>query len=175
MCAALLAGACTQPLGLPAASEENVVDTISLWALDGTTLPLPSGYQLVPKGTVRTDRSSSFDFAFDVDTLGRPVFLPTGALGLAVASGFRRETAAFDSIKTAPAGTYITDSAFVIDSGTVATVRSRPVTCSFGATVFYYAKLKILAYDAVDRRVDLQILVNQNCGYRSLKPGVPTS
>lgn len=172
---AALAGACNTPLGLPAASDENVVDTISLWALNGTALSLPSAFQLATKSVVRTDRSSSFDFAFDVDTGGRPVFLPTGALGLGVGSGLRRETVGFDSITTAPGGTYTSDSAFVFDSGTVAVVRSRPVTCGFGATVFYYAKLKVLAYDAVDRRVDIQILVDANCGYRGLTPGVPTS
>ena len=172
---AALVVACDTPLGLPAASEENTVDTVSLWSLDSTALSLPSAYQLVPKGTVRTDRSSSFDFAFDIDSLGRPVFLPTGALGLGVASGLLRQTAAFDSIKTAPTAGYVTDSAFVADSGTVAIVRSRPVTCSFGATVFYYAKLKVLAFDPVDRRVDFEILVNANCGYRSLQPGVPHS
>ena len=53
-------------------------------------------------------------------------------------------------------------------------MRSRP-GCSLGATIFYYAKLKVLAYDAVDRRVDFEILVNANCGYRSLQPGVPHS
>jgi hypothetical protein len=175
VCAAVLAGACSDTLGLPAAAEENVVDTVSLWALHGTGLSLPSAYQLVPKGTVRTDRSSSFDFAFDVDTLGRPVFLPTGALGLGVASGLRHTTVAFDSIKTAPTGTYVADSAFVVDSGMVAVVRSRPTQCGFGTTVFYYAKLQVLAVDTIERRIDLKILVDQNCGYRSLQPGLPRS
>src|SRR6266571_5785736 len=135
-----LAAACTESLGLPAAFNENVVDTVSLWALDGTALSLPSGYQLSTKTTVRTDRSSSFDLAFNVDTLGRPVFLPTGALGLGLGSGLHHETAAFDAITTPPSSGYTSDSAFVFDSGAVAVVRSRP-GCSLGATIFYYAKL----------------------------------
>ncbi len=172
---AVLAAACNVGnLGLPLATDTNVVDTVSLWALDGTALSLPSGYQIATKTTIRTDRSSSFDFAFDVDTLGRPVFLPTGALGLGVGSGLQHTSAAFDAI-TAPSGSdYTSDSAFVFDTGNVALARSRP-GCSLGASIFYYAKLKVLAYDPLARRVDFEILVNANCGYRSLKPGVPTS
>jgi hypothetical protein len=161
-------------LGLPAATDANVVDTVSLWALGGTALSLPSAYQISTKSTVRTDRSSSFDFAFNVDTLGRPVFLPTGALGLGVGSGLQHTNLAFDAITAPPGDTYTSDSAFVFDTGTVTVVRSRP-GCSLGSTIFYYAKLKVLAYDAVARRVDFEILVNANCGYRSLKPGLPTS
>jgi hypothetical protein len=171
---AAFAAACTDSLGLPAASDENIIDTVSLWALDGTALSLPSGYQLASKTAVRTDRSSSFDFAFNVDTLGRLEFLPTGALGLGVGSGLQRETASFDAIQTPPNSGYTSDSAFVFDSGTVAVVRSRP-GCSLGATIFFYAKLKVLAYDSGQRRVDVEILVNANCGYRSLQPGVPHS
>jgi hypothetical protein len=175
--AALLSAACNDSLGLPVASDENIVDTVSLWALDGTALSLPSGYNLankdIDKGVVRTDRTSNLDFAFNVDSLGRLEFLPTGALGLGIGSGLRRTTTAFGAITSPPTSGY-TDSAFVFDTGTVAIVRSRP-GCSLGATIYYYAKLKVLAYDSLARRVDFQILVNANCGYRSLKPGVPQS
>lgn len=175
---AAFAAACTDTLGLPVASDVNIVDTVSLWALDGTALSLPSGYKLankdINKGVIRTDRSSDLDFAFNVDTLGRLVFLPTGALGLGIGSGLHRESATFDAIRTPPSSGYTSDSAFVFDTGTVAVVRSRP-GCSLGATIFYYAKLKVLAYDSLERRVDFEILVNANCGYRSLQPGVPHS
>ena len=171
---AVFVAACTDTLGLPAASDENIVDTVSLWALDGTALSLPSGYKLASKGVVRTDRSSDLDFAFNVDTLGRLLFLPTGALGLGIGSGLRRTGATFEAIRTPPTSGFTSDSAFVFDTGTVAVVRSRP-GCSLGASIFYYAKLKVLAYDSVARRVDFEILVNANCGYRSLQPGVPHS
>jgi len=175
---AVFVAACTDSLGLPAASNQNIVDTVSLWALDGTALSLPSGYKLankdINKGVVRTDRSSDLDFAFNVDTLGRLVFLPTGALGLGIGSGLHRTGATFEAIRTPPTSGFTSDSAFVFDTGTVAVVRSRP-GCSLGASIFFYAKLKVLAYDSVQRRVDFEILVNANCGYRSLQPGVPHS
>jgi hypothetical protein len=30
-----------------------------------------------------------------------------------------------------------------------------------------------LAIDTVARRIDLRVLVDQNCGYRDLEPGLP--
>lgn len=169
---AIGATACSDNLGLPAATESNVVDTVSLWALSDARLVLPSAYQIFPPpSVVRTDHSSAFDFAFTFDTLHRPVFLPTGALGLGIASGLQRQTAPFDSIKTAPGGAYVVDSALAFDSNAVIVVRSRPTTCF--ATVFYYAKLQVLTIDTVDHRVDFRILTDVSCGHRGLQPGVP--
>ncbi len=52
--------------------------------------------------------------------------------------------------------------------------QSRLTTCSFGANASYYAKLRVLAVDTAARRVHFEILVNTNCGYRGLEPGLPT-
>jgi hypothetical protein len=138
--------ACGNSSGLPAAGIENVVDTISLFALDGTPLPTPAG---------------------------QAVLLPTGALKLGVGSGIQLQSASFDALTTAPTNTYVDSLPVNLDSGTVVVVHSRAATCSFGAVVFYYGKLQVLAIDTLARRVDLQVLVDQNCGYRSLAPGLP--
>lgn len=171
---ALLA-ACSDPFGLPQARIENEVDIVSLFALDGTPLSAPSAYHLDSKSPVRTDRSSLFDFAFNIDALGRPLLLPTGALGLGRASGVRLMTIPFDAVTVAPDGGYADTTGVAVDAGggTVAVVRSRPVQCSFGATVSLYAKLRVLAVDPAARRIDFEILVNANCGYRGLEPGLP--
>ena len=56
---------------------------------------------------------------------------------------------------------------------TVAVVRSRPTsTCVIG-TVYYYAKLQVVRIDTIARRIDYNILVDLNCGYRGLEPGIP--
>jgi hypothetical protein len=39
--------------------------------------------------------------------------------------------------------------------------------------VFYYGKAHVLAIDTLARRIDLEMLVDQNCGYRGLEPGLP--
>jgi hypothetical protein len=51
-------------------------------------------------------------------------------------------------------------------------IRSR-VTCSLG--VPKYAKLEIVNFDDVARTVSFRILIDDNCGFRGLEPGLPNS
>ncbi|HXM38514.1 MAG TPA: hypothetical protein VN908_07620 [Gemmatimonadales bacterium] len=173
-----LVAACGSPLGLPRASIENRVDTLSLYALSGTPVASPSGYRLEFRQAVRTDQTTAFDFAFDIDAAGRALLLPTGALHLGKASGGQISALPFDSISLAPDRNYQLDSALVVDSGTVAIVHSSPTTCSFGISAVYYAKLHVLALDTTSapngRRIVFEILVDTNCGYRGLEPGLPS-
>lgn len=173
LCAALLAVACGDTLTLPPASIQNRVDTVAIYALSGTPVSFPSGYQIEFKRAVRTDQSSSFDFAFDIRPGSAPAFYPSGTLGLGEGSGFLRQTIPFDSITIAPLDGYVRDSAATADSDAVYIVRSRPIACTFG-TFAYFAKLRVLAVDTTNRRVDFEVLSNANCGYRSLAPGTPT-
>lgn len=171
----VLVAACGDLNPLPRASDENVVDSlVSLYALHGTPVSSPSGYSIQFKSVVRPDQTSGFDFAFDIDTLGRPVLLVTGALKLGRASGAQLTTTPFDSVKLAPTGGYNRDSALVIDTGSVAIIHSVPTTCVFSNAQFvYYAKLHVLAINTTSRRIDFAILNDANCGYRGLEPGFP--
>ena len=173
-----LAAACGDPIGLPPATIANRTDTVSLYALSGTPVTTPSAYVIGFRAAVRTDQSSTgFDFAFDIDSTGRPVLLPTGALGLPRASGIQRTLHAFDSVTVAPSGSYQSDSAVVVDSNAVMILHSRPLICSYGIQSIYYAKLHVLAIDTTSgptgRRIDFEILTNINCGYRGLEKGLP--
>ena len=170
---AVVAAACDESTGLPAPAFTNVEDTVSLFALDGTPLTAPSGYNIQAMQTRRTDQSTSFDFAFNITPAGQAVLLPTGALGLGSGSGIQVQGVPFDSVKTAPSGAYADTVAVSVDSGTVAVVHSRATQCVFGAVVFYYGKVQVLAIDTVARRIDFRVLVDQNCGYRDLEPGLP--
>jgi hypothetical protein len=164
--------ACGEPLGFPPPRSQNVVDTVALFALDGTALATPSAYLLAGRQPVRTDQSANFDFAFNIDASDRVVLLPTGAVGLGQASGIQRAAQPFDSVKVAPSGGYVLDQAVPVDVNVVALVRSRPVGC-LGLSEPLYAKLRVLTIDRVARRMDFEILVNQNCGYKGLEPGFP--
>jgi hypothetical protein len=170
-----LAAACGDPLGLPPPAVANRVDSlVSLYALSDTPISTPSAYVISFRQPVRTDQGNQgFDFAFDIDTLGRALLLPTGALKLAKGSGIQVTQHAFDSVTVAPSSGYNTDSGTVVDSGSVAIMHSRPLVCSFGITSIYYAKLQVLAIDTVARRIDFRILDNVNCGYRGLEEGLP--
>ena len=161
--------------GLPTGVSQNVVDTVSLYALYGTALDLPSGFRIATPNVVRTDLESDFDFAFNITPAGEAVLLPTGALHLGIGSGIQIENASFDAITVTPGGAYVDSLPVFVDSGTVAVVHSRATSCPLTASFGYlYAKLEVLKIDTVVRRIDLKVLTNQNCGYHSLTPGNPT-
>src|SRR2546425_240266 len=63
---AVVAACGDNSLGLPAARYNNVVDSVSLWALDGTPLNTPSAYSISGRVAVRTDQTTGFDFAFNI-------------------------------------------------------------------------------------------------------------
>jgi len=172
-----LLGACSSSL-LPPPSSANVVDTVTLYALDGTPLGTASAYAISGPLVVRTDLSASFDFAFNFDSLARPVFVPTGvfALGAVQATtqpGFLASTSAFADLTLAPTGGYVTDTPWVVNVGDVILARSRGLTCPDGTTAVLYAKFHILAISTTARSVQFEALTDQNCGYLGLGPGLP--
>src|SRR5205823_9390614 len=101
-----------------------------LFALFGTPIATPSAYDVTGRLSghplVRTDQTAAFDFAFNFDSLRRPVLLPTGAVGLGQSSGLQQASVSFDAIKVAPTSGYVFDKGLVVDSGAVVIVRSRP-------------------------------------------------
>jgi len=165
--------ACSDANDLPNATIENVERTDTLWALVGTPVSTPSGFSVEGSRRVRTDLSVDFDFAYSIQD-GAHVFLPRAALGIdtanAVNPGFVARTESFEAITTPPGGGYVTEAAVPIAPGQRFVVRSR-VTCNVG--VPKYAKLEVLAFDETARIVTFRVLANDNCGFRSLEPGLP--
>ncbi|HEY6808246.1 MAG TPA: hypothetical protein VI160_05595 [Gemmatimonadales bacterium] len=168
---------CGNTLGPPPPNYANIVDTTALFAIDGTAIGLASAYDIVtiPPGPVNTEHEvSGFDFVFNILPGGQGVLLPTGAIpGLNKASGLQLTGQQFDSIRAAPSGGYADSTSINIQPGSVVIIRSRPTQCSYGPTVYQYAKARVIALDTVARRVSFEILVNSNCGYRDLQPGFP--
>lgn len=172
--------ACGDPFGLGPPIFENTVETVELYALRGTAVNLPSAYSITfasePVRVDQADETRLFDFALDIDSAHRVVLLTTGALELGRGSGAQVVDAPFDSIRIAPDRSYELDSALTLEIGDVAVVHSRPTDCRvfINAAYFFYAKLQILAVDTTARRIDFQLLVNRNCAYRGLEPGLPS-
>jgi len=172
-----LAAACSDNNGVGAATEVNVVDTMTLGALEGTPISTPSGYR-ISTGPVRTDQTVDFEFAYDVrrllDGSYQRVLLPRAALGLSstdqVNPGLQRREESFDDITRAQSNGYVSDSAVPIQVGERYLVRSR-VVCSIGVPL--YGKLEILSFQ--DSTVTFQVLANQNCGFKDLLPGLPAN
>lgn len=166
--------ACSDSNALPDATVANVERSDTLWALVGTPVSTPSGYSVEGNRRVRTDLSVDFDFAYNVETSGEHILLPRAALGIDTATaakpGFLLRNESFEAITTAPSNGYITDVPVPIAVGQRYVVRSR-VTCQLG--VPKYAKMEILSFDETLRILSFRILTNDNCGFRSLEPGLP--
>jgi len=172
---AVATSACSDDFGLPPATVENRVDTTTLHALDGTSILLPSAYDVVVRSPVRTDLGEAFDFAFNITPQGTAQVLPAGMMGFAPQAGIAPMTAEFDAIVEAPDEGYVRDSAVAIQVGSVFVAQSRSASalCVFLGALPRYGKFRVLALDPVERSVQLEALVDVNCGYRSLLPGLP--
>jgi hypothetical protein len=171
---ALCGIACSDSNGLPNATIENVERTDTLWALVGTPVSTPSGYSVDGSRRVRTDTTTNFDFAYN-EKVGEHIFLPRAALGIDTANvakpGFQLRNESFEAITTAPSNGYITDVPVPIAAGQRYVVRSRVTCVALG--VPKYAKVEILSFDEATRIVSFRILTNDNCGFKSLEPGLP--
>lgn len=172
----LAGGACNgNPLG--PATLTNVVDTIVLGALVGTPFTLPSAFAIASSAAIRTDQTSSFDFAYNVESGGQHVFLPAAALGISNTTGLQPglllSDQTFAEITQAPLNGYTSLDTLTIAVNQVFVARSRIVCTTLGVPV--YAKLHVLSFDDVDREVTFEVLANRNCGFRDLEPGLPNN
>jgi hypothetical protein len=171
--------ACGDANILPPATVPAHEDTLALWAVTGTDIVHPSAFDLLSDQAVRTDRTASFDFVFDVvvDSVGAtvPVLIPRGGVGLTPDGGLQRAGVQWDTLVVAPRDGYDAQHPVRLALGTVVIARSRTQTCNFGLSAGLYAKLQPLDIDLPNRRMVIRILVDQNCGYRGLQTGIPDS
>jgi hypothetical protein len=170
--------ACSDPNAIPKANVPNEVDTLTLWSLTDGPLTKPTAYSINARNGVRTwEVGNNFEFAFDEDAAGRPVFLPTGLLGLLSSSAFKPglkpSTVGFDQMTKAPSNGYTVADTIPIAVDDLFFVRTTISTCSL-LGVPLYGKLRVLALDPVEHTVQIEVLANQNCGYRSLNLGIPS-
>jgi hypothetical protein len=170
----LWVAACSDNNGLPDATLTNVERTDTLYSLIGTPVATPSGYALDGGRRIRTDQSDAFDFAYNIEPDGRHVFIPRAAFGIDTVNtanpGFQARSESFEAIRSARSDGYVSDEVVPIALGDRFVVRSR-VTCSIG--VPKYAKLEIVSFDDAAGIVTFRILIDDNCGFRGLEPGLP--
>ena len=172
-----LVAACSNNDPLLIASVPNLVDTVTLGALRHTPLTTPSAYEMDIANAIRTDdplHGAAFDFLYDIDSVQGPAFYPAEVAGIlphaATNPGSKRVSTPFASITLADLNGYTTDSIVPIDTGEVFMIRSR-VSCGQG--VPFYGKLAVNSIDSVAHTVTFLVMVDVNCGFRGLKPGLP--
>lgn len=176
LCSLALLG-CDDELTLPPAQAFIAQQDIELFALTGTPVRTPSAYSMLLLRPVRTDISNDFDFAFDIrDTLGgqQAYLVPRGVLGFQPDGGLQLSTVAFDSLRLAPLGGYEREVMIPVDSGDVIVAASRLQSCDFNIVSPRYAKLRITGIDLTRRVAQIRLVIDPNCGYRSLGSGIPT-
>ncbi len=167
------AAACGEDITIPPATIPNVVDTITLAAVTGTPVDQPSAYDIVNKLVVHTTIKQPFDMVFDIPPDSN-LFKPALLVGLQDAAGLLPSSLPFDSITTAPEEDYVSDAPLPVQLGSTFIGQSRlsNQNCTLGSLP-RYAKFHVLEIDSDARTVTLELLVNQNCAYRSLEPGIP--
>ena len=168
-------GGCSDPILLPA-NFENRVDTLTLWAANGTPVAKPSAYLISQRSAVRLDQVTYFDFIFDITPEGEYVLVPLAALASTGRTsgnpGLLPTQTEFGAITIAEQTGYITADTVRIRVSDVLYARSQPApSCILG--IPHYAKLQVLAQNDSARSVQVQVLSNINCGYRGLEPGLP--
>jgi hypothetical protein len=163
--------ACDNPFALPPATAPAIDKTFTLYSLTGSDVSAPSAYDMVYDTTVRTDRTYQFDFALDMpDSLGDsiPMLIPPGGLGLSPDGGLQITTTPFDSLTFAPNSGYDQTARQLLKLGTVVLASSRTQSCNYNIAYPLYAKLQVLGIDPVARSVTFHMVLDPNCGYRSL-------
>jgi hypothetical protein len=173
---AIVLAACDDPNFLPPATSSNRVDTVAVYAVTGTPVWQPSAFAMTGGRVVRLDQTNVADFVFDIRSDGQAVFLPGAMVGhpgsAGLDPGLQHRSETFDGLTLADLNGYVTLDTLQLAPGDVFLLRSRiPGSCFFGLPL--YGKLEVLAIDPAVRAVRFQIMVNFNCGYRGLEPGIP--
>ena len=181
---AVLLAACGNDLTLPPATTPIARQQIQLFALQGTPVGTPSAYNMVQLAEVQVFRTNDFDFVFDIgidsvlgtgtkgDTVA--VLIPRGGLGFSEDGGLQFTLIGFDSIQVAPTTGYEKVKPTRIRAGDTIIAASRLQTCNFGFIRPRYAKLYIDSIDLTTRSAVIVVVIDANCGYRSLSSGIPT-
>jgi hypothetical protein len=162
-------------------------DTLTAYALNGTSPSFPSGYRAAAGAVTRADGNFNFDIAFDIDAANKVVIYPQRFVGVpcivgapncggvlgAKRVGLQRLTVPFDSLGRAAGGGYVFDSSFVVSPGeSLAMQVQDSQDCAFFISTVHYTKLVVDSIDAARRAVFFRTVHNPNCGYRSLVAGV---
>jgi len=175
--AAAILAACGSNTSLAPASSQNVVDTFTIGSLTSSPVSMPSAYSVADFNVVRTDVTSAFDFAYNVDSTGQHVFLTLAVMRLADSNGtgpgLQYTSRTFDQVTQAPSNGWITNDTIKVDSGSVLLLRSRIICGGLGVPL--YGKLEVIAIDDTpgNQTLTFKALSNENCGYKSLAPGFP--
>jgi hypothetical protein len=180
--AAIASSACTDPIHITA-QDAVAIDTVTVFALSGTSPAQPSGLDIFTRQSIIVDGLAAFDLAFDIVSPTQVRILPVRFV-VTSPSGVRnvgiiKHPGSFAQLLNAPSGGYQTDSSIVVVPGdlvAIQTTRAFPNEfCQYAISPYIYAKLSVISIDMATRTIQFELGMDPNCGFRSLQPGIPTS
>lgn len=163
----------------PKAALPTGRDSTVIYALNGAPPGAPTAIYLPTASAVQADGNFRFDVAFDIDPNGKVLLLPLRTVATNLSQtyrvGLQTSTRAFDSLLIAPKSGYHYDSTLVVTPGTTVVVETQDVAaCGLsyvGSTM--YGKIVVDSINAAKRLLYTRFVVDPNCGFYSLGPGVP--
>jgi hypothetical protein len=177
MGAVTLLNACDDPTGT-SVPIENIDRKLTVYAMNSTPPTYPSAIQMRAGLVLRIDAGFNFDLAFDITSDNVIGVYTAGSLASELANprrvGLQLTNELFSQAKTAPTSGYVYDSSYVVTAGQTMFVDVIEPACtgSFrGPNI--RSKLVVDSFDLTSRAIHLHILVNRNCGFRSLVDSVP--
>jgi hypothetical protein len=183
VCAALsvlVAATACGNLTRPKAQSDNVTDTVTVYAINGTPVDAPTGLWLFGEQAVVINSGFGFDVAFDIDSLGQTkmytVRYIAGGLSSAHTVALQKYNGNYDALDRAPTSGYVADSLYSVNVGDTFIVQTTdPQACSFSIySNVIYGKVQVLGIDPGTRSVRTRFTVDPNCGFLSLVPsGTP--
>jgi hypothetical protein len=186
-----ICGLIAAPLLLAGCGDDNpfqaqlptVADVFTIFALTGTPPAYPSGLNTFGRTATRVDGNANFDVAFDINADGKAVLYPVKLIVSSISGdrpvGLMKVAGTFDSVTSAPKGTYQTDSAVVASKGDIVIVEANRGlsgdVCSFNISPFIYTKILIDSINPATHTIVIQTVMDPNCGFRSFATGIPSS
>lgn len=165
--------ACGDPIRIRA-QFETVEDTVTVFAVTGTPVIAPAALSTVRHEAVRIETTRDFDIVFDINQAGEAVLYPVQLVGGSPGTtGILKATQGFDAIVEAPRDGYVTEDPTVLTVGEVVLIEAEPVFCAGTINPWIYSKLVVDEIDVTTRTVVVRMVVDPNCGFRSLDEGVP--
>jgi hypothetical protein len=165
--------------GATGASFQTAIDTLTIFAINGTAPSDPSALDMASGGIVVPNGTCNFDFAFDINAANNAVIYPVRFictdLGAATRQvGLQRSAVPFDSVQYAPLHGYVFDSAMVMLPGQTLLLATLAPGCVTFSDPALYAKLVLDSINLQNRTIFARADIDPNCGFRSLLPGLPT-
>ena len=152
---------------------EPVSDTLTVFALSGTPLSVPTALNTALRQVVRADPAFNYDVVFDINEAGRAVIYPPLLVGPFGSAGIQKSTLPFDQLLEAPVSGYDASAAVEVNPGETVVIRAASTACARELNAFIYSKLVVDSVNTTVRTIHFRLRVDPNCGFRSFAEGIP--